>query len=41
MAANLSSLLMTDLDVVRGKQAPYATPGGYRACTHARTHRLH
>jgi hypothetical protein len=27
MAANLSSILMADLDMVRGKQMPYATAG--------------
>lgn len=29
MAANLSSILMADLDMVRGKQVPYATAGEY------------
>lgn len=28
MAANLSSILMSDLDVVQGKQVPYAAKGG-------------
>ncbi|GFH11799.1 uncharacterized protein HaLaN_07357 [Haematococcus lacustris] len=27
MAANLSSILMADLDIVRGQQQPYASPG--------------
>ncbi len=30
MAANLSSILMADLDLVRGKQVPYATLGEWR-----------